>query len=70
MLRATRTCWVLYPRGGVGKDPVPVNYLRDVMQEEEQRQSGKNPSGVELSPASPRAIASPGKQGSARKKLK
>ncbi|XP_068698933.1 inhibitor of Bruton tyrosine kinase-like isoform X2 [Montipora foliosa] len=55
--------------GGVGKDPVPVNYLRDVMQEEEQRQSGKKPLGVELSPASPRVIASPEKQGSARKKL-
>ena len=58
-------------RGGVIKDPAPVTSLRDLMQEEEQRQSGKKPEMVELLTASTaKSPTAQGKAGSSRKKLK
>lgn len=58
-------------RGGVGKGPAPVKSLRDLMQEEEQRQSKKETAFQEMAPASTSRISSAsGKSMSARKKLK
>jgi len=56
--------------GGVGKGPAPVKSLRDLMQEEEQRQSKKETEFQEMAPASTSRIPSAsGKSLSARKKL-
>lgn len=51
-------------RGGVNKEPVPVQSLRDLMQEEEQKTNIPS-----LRPT-PRIPIAPAKSGSARKKLK
>ena len=52
-------------RGGVSKGPAPVQSLRDLMQEEEQRQSGKKSENQVVPSASGTS-----KSASARKKLK
>ena len=49
-------------RGRVNKEPVPVQSLRDLMQEEEQKTNVPTPT--------PRNPIASGKSGSARKKLK
>ena len=51
-------------RGGVNKEPVPVQSLRDLMQEEEQKTNVPTPT------PTPRIPIASGKSGSARKKLK